>query len=182
MAKEFQAHIKQLTFSPDKPPGQPLIVIVVTQEEASEALLCRLDIDVRTAQGLDFDVVVSSASAGLYILILPPGAGKGVASVHVADRLGFPPDRVVVAGDGANDVPLFEATAIGVKGVVVGSSKELRSWVEVELAEGVYIAQRKCAYGLLEGLNHHHRRSGDGTSHAAGNRLLPGLDRQSPKM
>ncbi len=31
------------------------------------------------------------------MLLLPPGAGKGSAVVHVSDRLGFPPDRVLVA-------------------------------------------------------------------------------------
>ena len=43
-----------------------------------------------------------------YLLVVPPGASKGSAALHCSYRLGFPEDRVMVAGDGENDVPLFE--------------------------------------------------------------------------
>ncbi|MEQ9455339.1 MAG: HAD-IIB family hydrolase [Phycisphaeraceae bacterium] len=79
--------------------------------------------------------------------ILPPDAGKGTATLHLASQLGVPLDRIVVAGDSANDCAMFD---IALKGVVVGNAREeLRQHVE---PARVHIAQENFAAGIIEGL------------------------------
>ena len=85
-------------------------------------------------QGLSFDMTASSGGGKWFILLIPKGASKGSAALHVSRRLGFSPKQVMVAGDGENDVPLFEATIEGrdqgFKGAVVGNAVEgLKTWV-----------------------------------------------------
>ena len=82
--------------------------------------------------------------------VLPAGAGKGEATVYLAETLGVPLDRLIVAGDSRNDLAMFE---VAQKGIVVGNAREeLRQAVD---PTGVYFARAACAGGVLEGLEHY---------------------------
>ncbi len=79
--------------------------------------------------------------------VIPDGAGKGEATLFLADALGVGRDRVVVAGDSANDLAMFE---VAEKGVVVGNARaELRERVD---RRKVWFATEPRARGVLEGL------------------------------
>ena len=88
---------------------------------------------------------------------MPAGAGKGSAALHCAARLGVPAERMMVAGDGENDLPLFEATAVGAKGLLVGNACAglSRAFGEGSGKPNVTAAARDHAYGILDGLFHH---------------------------
>lgn len=79
--------------------------------------------------------------------VLPPRAGKGAATLFLADYLGIPLDRTIVAGDSANDHAMFD---VAQKGIIVGNARaELRHAVD---PAKVYFAQGACAAGVREGL------------------------------
>ncbi|MBB23174.1 MAG: haloacid dehalogenase [Roseibacillus sp.] len=82
--------------------------------------------------------------------ILPAEAGKGQAILFVADLLGMDVARqVLVAGDSANDLAMFEISS---RGIVVGNARaELREAVKSETA---YQASGRHASGVIEGLRH----------------------------
>ena len=63
----------------------------------------------------------------------------------------------MVAGDGENDVPLFEATRQGFRGALVGNACEgLRGWVQRSPSgKLVHRSASHQALGVLEGLSHH---------------------------
>jgi sucrose-phosphate synthase len=68
---------------------------------------------------------------------------------HVAECLGVAPERVIVAGDSANDLVMFEAAE---RGIVVGNAREeLRSRIDPSRA---YVARASYAAGMLEALAH----------------------------
>jgi len=81
--------------------------------------------------------------------VLPPGAGKGEATRFLAGYFDVDPDRLIVAGDSANDLAMF---AVSRRGIVVGNARrELRAAVKKEHA---YFAEGPRARGVLEGLRH----------------------------
>lgn len=79
--------------------------------------------------------------------ILPPGAGKGPATQLVARILGVPVERLIVAGDSANDLEMF---AVAPHGIVVGNARE--ELKDDDAATGAYRARSPRADGVLEGL------------------------------
>lgn len=80
--------------------------------------------------------------------VLPAGIDKGAAAAHLARRWRLPADRVIVCGDTANDLAMFEQ---GFLGVVVGNAlPELKSLESPR----VYHAQGHFAAGVREGLEH----------------------------
>ncbi|WP_428386798.1 HAD family hydrolase [Mucisphaera sp.] len=90
------------------------------------------------------DVVISGTSD---LDILPPDSGKGPATLYLCDRFRIPTDRLVVAGDSANDVGLF---AVASRGVIVGNARaELR---EALAEKNFHEAVSHYAAGILEGL------------------------------
>jgi sucrose-6-phosphatase len=78
--------------------------------------------------------------------VLAPGAGKGSAARHVAERLGFPEDRVATAGDALIDVDML---GFG-HGILVGNATE--EALEAVAGGPVYRAAAPYAAGVLEGL------------------------------
>jgi hypothetical protein len=50
--------------------------------------------------------------------------GKGAATTWVREHLGFPEERTMVAGDGANDLPMFFGAGRE-RGVIVGNAEEV---------------------------------------------------------
>ncbi|MEX2577636.1 MAG: HAD-IIB family hydrolase [Verrucomicrobiales bacterium] len=80
---------------------------------------------------------------------LPEAVDKGTAAAFVAERLGFPPERVFVAGNSANDAALFEH---GFRGIVVGNAHdELKILAE---REDVYLSPLPIAAGVRDGIRH----------------------------
>ena len=81
--------------------------------------------------------------------VLPPDAGKGRATLHLARLLGVPLERMIVAGDSANDVQMFQ---VAQKGIVVGNARPaLRALTD---PAKVYFAKGHYANALLEGLDY----------------------------
>ncbi|MEZ4695460.1 MAG: HAD-IIB family hydrolase [Rhodothermales bacterium] len=126
-ADEFQARFK---VSYSVPPE--------VQDECAEAIqrLSQASRIVRSGES-DFD-------------ILPATAGKGSATLFVADILGIDiPNRLMVAGDSANDVAMFEVSR---HGIVVGNARsELVRRVDKEVA---FHSRLPRSRGLLDGLQH----------------------------
>ena len=86
--------------------------------------------------------------------MLPGNAGKGAATRWVRERLGFAEERTVVAGDGANDLPMF-FDAGQERGIIVGNAEERL----VEAHRGRprpehYLAKGFAADAIVEGLRH----------------------------
>jgi sucrose-6F-phosphate phosphohydrolase len=80
--------------------------------------------------------------------VLPAGLDKGAAAAFLAQHWGVPRERVIVCGDTANDLSMFEQ---GFRGIVVGNAlAELRSLRSPD----VYHARGHFAAGVAEGLRH----------------------------
>lgn len=133
----------RLGFEPHAPQFQTAYKASFTVPQGSSQALARSEIAnmdqacrVITSGGSDFDV-------------LPPLAGKGEATLFLARHLGIPTSRVIVAGDSANDLAMFE---VAEKGIVVGNARaELRCAVD---PSKVYFAKGARAAGVLEGLRY----------------------------
>ncbi|KDN82234.1 hypothetical protein KCH_59430 [Kitasatospora cheerisanensis KCTC 2395] len=78
--------------------------------------------------GLTGELTAAVAGAGLawvysgdrYFDVLPAGASKGAAVRALAEKLNWPMDTVLVAGDSLNDLSLFR---LGAHGVIVGGAE-----------------------------------------------------------
>jgi len=96
--------------------------------------------------GLDFKIVASGQSD---FDVLPPTADKGRATLHAAERLNVSLRRLIVAGDSANDLAMFQVAA---HGIVVGNGRdELK---QAAPQHRTYFARRERAAGVIEGLVH----------------------------
>ncbi len=85
--------------------------------------------------------------------ILPAGCNKGTAAEFLANHLGYEPDDVIVCGDSANDLAMFQ---YDFSGIIVGNAHP-----ELRALEGpaIYKSPRDYAAGVLDGLDHWlHRR------------------------
>jgi sucrose-6F-phosphate phosphohydrolase len=85
--------------------------------------------------------------------VLPQGCNKGSAAAYVAHYLGFEPFEVIVCGDSANDIAMFDGSFAG---VVVGNAHP-----ELKALDGplVYQSTQEYAKGVLEGIEYWlHRR------------------------
>lgn len=81
--------------------------------------------------------------------ILPPDADKGAAAQFLAEKLGISADRLVAAGDSANDLAMFDVAA---RSIAVGNARaELLTAMP---AARSYRARACHAAGVLEGLTH----------------------------
>lgn len=101
-------------------------------------------------RGLNVQLVYSSDRD---LDILPKKGNKGAAVAFLQQQLGMAGDRTVVCGDSGNDLSMFQQT--NAKGIIVGNAKpELRNWHLTQTSAETYLAQRPCAGGILEGLQH----------------------------
>lgn len=85
-----------------------------------------------------------------YLDLLPLRASKGRALRFLAERLGIPLERILVAGDSGNDEEMLVGPTLG---VVVGNYSD-----EIEGLRGrprIYFAEERYAYGVLEGIEHY---------------------------
>jgi sucrose-phosphate synthase len=89
-------------------------------------------------------------SHGQFLDILPAGAGKGAAIAYLADRWGWPPGHILVAGDSGNDADMLRGDSLG---VVVGNHS-----AELEGLHGeprIFFAPGRFAAGICDGLDHY---------------------------
>ncbi len=94
--------------------------------------------------GLAVTVVISS---GKDLDVLPAGAGKGPALRYLRRKAGWPPGRILVAGDSGNDLSMIQ---LGFPAVVVGNARpELQGR---RLPPRAWRASLPCAGGILEAL------------------------------
>lgn len=65
----------------------------------------------------------------------------------------FAAEQTVVCGDSGNDIALF---AVGQeRGIIVGNAHpELLQWYQQHPADYRYLAQNRCAAGIMEGLKY----------------------------
>lgn len=103
------------------------------------------------------DVVESLPQASRVVIsgktdfdVLPPNAGKGAATLFVAQRFGIDVGkRLIVAGDSANDLEMF---AVSKRGIIVSNARsELAESVSPEAA---FRSASARAAGVVEGLVH----------------------------
>ena len=112
----------------------------VPGEENYRRVLSELD-----SLALRFKVIYSSS---INLDIIPPNAGKGRATDFLREWLGLPADRVVVAGDSANDREMF---APRFKGIVVANADVVLTALD---GPTIYHTRSSRAAGVLEGLQH----------------------------
>jgi HAD superfamily hydrolase (TIGR01484 family) len=99
------------------------------------------------ATGLDLKIVISGQDN---FDVLPAGAGKAAAIRRLVTYFNLPlRDALIVAGDSANDLSMFDLAAQGI--VVANAQDELREAVD---ADRVYFASQARAAGVLAGLAH----------------------------
>jgi len=80
--------------------------------------------------------------------VIPAGAGKGQAAEFLRRHIGLPADRVVVAGDSANDRDVFFPSF---KGIIVANADPV---LKALTGPNVFHAASPRAAGVLEGLRH----------------------------
>lgn len=91
-----------------------------------------------------------TVSLGTYLDIVPVRGGNGVALRHLLFKWGFPPDRVLVAGDSGVDEGMLRG---GTLGVVVGNHGiELN---KLRKLPRIYFSKGHHASGVIEGINHY---------------------------
>jgi len=81
--------------------------------------------------------------------VIPAEAGKDKAMLWVARALGFDPGRVIVAGDSANDLTMFNAARMA---IAVGNARQ--ELVERADPNRTYFARENHGLGVIEGLKH----------------------------
>lgn len=94
--------------------------------------------------GLRIEIIYSSKRD---LDILPRGVNKGAAARFVAQELGYPRERVIVAGNSGNDATLFQQ---GFHGIIVSNAdEELKRFAE---RRENYLSSSSHADGVREGL------------------------------
>ncbi len=93
-------------------------------------------------------IVVSS---GKDLDVLPPAAGKASAIRWLVSRQGIAGESVIVSGDSANDLDMFDKPF---RGIVVGNGHEELRRQAPERAADVFLATQPVAAGVVEGLIH----------------------------
>lgn len=84
--------------------------------------------------------------------IAPEGVNKGTATERVRSILGIPPERVLVVGDGRNDIEMFEWAAPRGRAVAMGQAPEELKAVATEVTASVLDDGLVPALATLPGL------------------------------
>ena len=140
--RELMAEEPDLEYQPDKHQSEHKVSYWL--EDASEQRLEELEQTLREA-GIKVNLIYSSSRD---LDFLPAGVDKGAAAEHLARQWNIEPDRVLVAGNSANDAALLER---GFREIVVANAHDEL----IEQAEGeAYIADEPYAEGVRQGLKH----------------------------
>ncbi len=89
-------------------------------------------------------------SLGMFLDVIPARAGSGVCIRHLSLKLGFPPERLLVAGDSGNDEDMLRGSTLGV--VVGNASDELK---KLRGRPRIYFAEGHHARGVIEGIGYY---------------------------
>ncbi len=82
--------------------------------------------------------------------IIPIRASTGMALRHLGLRWGVDPDKILVAGFAANDIPMLKGSTLG---VVVGGFREPLE--KLKGSNRVYFSDKSGLAGLLDGIGHY---------------------------
>ncbi len=97
--------------------------------------------------GLRTKVILSH---GIFLDVIPARAGPGLCIRHLGIKWGFPPERLLVAGDSGNDEEMLRG---GTLGIVVGNYsdelKHLRNRPRIHFTKGCH------AWGVIEGIRYY---------------------------
>ncbi len=91
-------------------------------------------------------------SFGQFLDVLPVRASKGLALRWCCERLGIPLENTLVAGVTGADADMLRGNTMG----VVLDNRHLEELSELGGSERVYFAQKSCASGILEAMEHYH--------------------------
>ncbi|MGF1566851.1 MAG: sucrose-phosphate phosphatase [Nodosilinea sp.] len=128
---------------------RPFKVSYCLPEDLAPPLLSQLEQRLREA-GLSTQLVYSG---GQDLDVLPATANKGAALAYLQQKWGISPAETLVCGDSGNDRALFSQGEE--RGIVVGNARpELLQWHQAHPSPHRYLAQGRCASGILEGLAH----------------------------
>lgn len=142
------AHFADLVLQPDSEQRPFKVSFHLSQAIATE-LIPQLKSSLKQ-QGL---IVKTIYSTGTDLDILPLRGDKGLAVQFLRSTWAVSPEKTVVCGDSGNDIALF-ATGEP-RGIIVGNaSSELLEWHSAHPDNNRYLAQARCAGGILEGLGH----------------------------
>jgi hypothetical protein len=130
-------------------PAIPHAAEFQTRFKASYSLPSELWSEAREAiHSLDLPCeIITSGSSD--VDVIPAAAGKGNATLWIAHHLGIPLDRLIVAGDSANDLAMFHAAEMA---IAVGNAR--RELTDHARPATTFFSTQPRALGLLEGLRH----------------------------
>lgn len=94
--QELLGHIPSLS------PGKGIASVLLEHEEDAREVLRKEGVEVDWIKNRD------------RVMMLPCGVHKGVGVEHVLERLNVPREQVAAAGDGENDLHLFDAAGYGI--------------------------------------------------------------------
>lgn len=105
-------------------------VVVVSPEHEAEEFSSTID-------ALGLHQVSYSIGWTSWLDIAPEGVNKGTALERIVERLGVPRDRILVVGDGRNDIEMFEWAARQGRAVAMGQAPDEVKAVATELTASV---------------------------------------------
>lgn len=142
------AHFSDLVPQPDSE-QRPFKVSYYLTPQAATEVLPQLESALQ-AKELNFKLVYSGDQD---LDILPLKGDKGLAVQFLRQKWGVEAKQTVVCGDSGNDIALFSVGEE--RGIIVGNARpELRQWYQDNQTDYRYLAQAKCAGGIIEGLNY----------------------------
>lgn len=142
------AHFADLTPQPETEQRPFKASYFLTQAAAIE-IVPQLEVLLKE-RGVEAQLIYSG---GVDLDILPVRANKGRAMTFLREHLGVNAERTVACGDSGNDLSMFENREE--RGIIVGNAMpELLNWHHANPNSNRYLAQARCAGGILEGLNH----------------------------
>lgn len=88
---------------------------------------------------------------GQYLDLLPLRASKGMALRYIADRWQIPLERILVAGGSGADEDMMRGNTLA----AVVANRHNEELAQLGDTEGIYLAQKPFAAGILEALEHY---------------------------
>lgn len=85
-----------------------------------------------------------------FLDLMPTWGGKGAPIAHLAQKLGIPDERVIVAGDSGNDRDMLTRAFRPI--IVANHAEDL---ADLARSPSVFLSRRPGAAGVLEGLGHY---------------------------
>jgi len=142
------AHFADLVPQPESE-QRPFKVSYFLSEAVAAEVMQRLEALLRE-RNLDIKLVYSG---GKDLDILPRHGDKGEAMEFLRQDFGIAPEQTVACGDSGNDRALFHNRRE--RGIIVGNARpELLEWHYANPSPHRYLAEARCAGGILEGLRH----------------------------